>query len=135
MLAAKKLDESSELLETSDPEKEMTEAELEFKCTKCEYVTTSEKGLKVHTTKTHTCSLNCEICDFKAQTEKVLEIHLFTCELYRCSKCEFKSRRLSQTKAHMQKQHGTGDHFLNHLKMDRIKTNEVCNTIHFLKDL
>ena len=61
MLAAKKLDESSELLETSDPEKEMTEAELEFKCTKCEYVTTSEKGLKVHTTKTHTCFLNCVV--------------------------------------------------------------------------
>ena len=77
----------------------------------------------------------CEICEFKAQTKKVLEIHLVTCEIYKCGKCEYKSRRLSSVKTHILKQHGKGDHTLNHLKMDRTKVNEVCNTVHSLNTL
>ena len=129
------IDERSEMIETVDPENQIIETESEFKCEKCDFVTSSEHGLKVHLTKKHTSSMNCQICDFKAQTQKVLEIHIVTCEIYKCSKCEFKSRRLSQTKAHMLKQHGAGENFLNHLKMDRNKPNEVCNTVPFLDSL
>ena len=63
---------------------------------KCEFETTSKPELKVH-------QLNCEICDFKAVTQSELEVHVVTCELYRCTKCDFKSKRLSQVKTHLRK--------------------------------
>ena len=82
----------------SDPEDE-----LKVKCTMCEYATTSDEELKVHTAEKHSVSLICEICDFKAVNKSIIQIHLVTCELYRCSKCDFKSRRLSQVKTHTKK--------------------------------
>ena len=110
-------------------------SEVEIKCTECEFVTTSENGIKVHKAKKHTRVLQCEICDFKAQTLNVLQIHIVTCELYKCSKCDHKSRRLSQVKAHIPKHHGAGDYFLTHLKMSRDNPDEVCESIHYLKDI
>ena len=95
----------------------------------------SEHDLKDHKAEKHKLALICEICDFKAQTKKVLEIHLVTCKIYKCGKCEYKSRCLSSVKTHILKQHGKGDHTLNHLKMDRTKVNEVCNSIHSLNTL
>ena len=101
----------------------------------CEYATTSDQELKVHTAEKHSVSLICEICDFKAVKKSIIEIHLVTCELYRCSKCDFKSRRLSQVKTYTKNLHGSGDHFLYHLKADRNNPNEVCRTVHHFDDI
>ena len=120
---------------TPQSEAEYEEAEVEIKCIECEFATTLQQGIKVHKAKQHTSALPCKICDFKAQTQNMLQIHLVTCELYKCSKCDHKSRRLSQVKAHIPKQHGTGDYFLTHLKMSRDDPSEVCETVHYLKDL
>ena len=78
--------------------------------------------LEVHKGEKHKIALLCEIFDFKAQKKSILEINLATCELYKCSKCEFKSRRVSQVKKHTNKLHGSGDQFLHHLKTDRNNT-------------
>ena len=106
-----------------------------MKCKECEFTTTSKHELEVHKGEKHKIALLCEICDFKAQKKSILEIHLATCELYKCSKCEFKSRRLSQVKTHTNKLHGSGDHFLHHLKTDRNNIYEVCSTVHYFADL
>ena len=91
--------------------------------------------LEVHKGEKHKIALLCEIFDFKAQKKSILEINLATCELYKCSKCEFKSRRVSQVKKHTNKLHGSGDHFLHHLKTDRNNIYEVCSTVHYFADL
>ena len=101
----------------------------------CEFKTTSDHWMEVHNEKEHSNSLTCEICDFKAQKKSVLEIHLVTCELYKCSKCEFKSRRLSQVKTHVRKKHESSDHSLHHLKMDRDDPTKVSDTVHFFEDI
>ena len=93
-----------------------------MKCKECEFTTTSKHELEVHKGEKHKIALLCEICEFKAQKKSILEINLATCELYKCSKCEFKSRRVSQVKTHTNKLHGSGNHFLHHLKTDRNNT-------------
>ena len=128
-------DKIPELLQTSDQEMENNVAETQVNCIDCDFVTNSEHSLKDHKAEKHKLKLNCEVCDFKAQTKNVLEIHLVTCEIYKCGKCEYKSRRLSSVKTHILKQHGKGDHTLNHLKMDRTNPNEGCNTFHSLNNL
>ena len=77
-------DEIPESLQTSDQENESNEVETQVNCTDCDFVTSSEHGLKDHKAEKHKLALNCEICDFKAQTKKVLEIHLVTCKIYNC---------------------------------------------------
>ena len=81
----------------SDPEDE-----LKVKSTMCEYATTSDQELKVHTAEKHSVSLICEICDFKDVKKSIIEIHLVTCELYRCSKCDLSREDLVKLK-HIQK--------------------------------
>ena len=120
---------------TSESEIDITEAEVIIKCTECDFGTTSQHGIKVHKAKQHASAMPCKICDFKAQTQNMLQIHIVTCELYKCCKCDYKSRRLSQVKAHIPKHHGPGDYFLTHLKMSRDDPSEVCEAVHYLKDL
>ena len=114
----------------SDPETRQL-----VKCEKCEFETTTEHELQVHQENNHSTSLLCEICNFRAQTQSELEIHVFTCEQYKCSKCDFKSRRLSQVKNHLRKKHDSVDQTFHHLKMDRSDPNKVCDTLHSLEDI
>ena len=121
-------------MSSSEDEEDTTDKEV-VKCKKCEFETTSEHGLKVHQEISHSTLLYCKICDLKAETQSELEVHVVTCELYRCSKCDFKSNRLSQVKTHLRTKHGSGDHTLQHLKMDRKDPNKVCDTVHSLEDI
>ena len=119
---------------SSEDEEDTTDKEI-FKCEKCEFETKSAHLLKVHQENNHSTLLCCKICDLNAETKSELEVHVVTCELYRCSKCDFKSNRLSQVKTHLRNKHGSGDHTLHHLKMDRNDPSKVCDTIHSLEDI
>ena len=123
----------SYLIGMSSEDEEETDMEI-VKCEKCNFETTSEHGLKVHQESNHSTSLCCEICELQTKTQPELEVHVVTCEMYTCSKCEFKSKRLSQVKTHLRKKHGSGDHTFHHLKIDRNDPNKVCDTVHSLED-
>ena len=99
-----------------------TETENIVKCEKCDLETISEHELKVHQELNHSNSSYCEV-------------HVFTCELYRCSKFEFKSRRLIQIKTHLRKEHGSVEQNFHHLKMDRSDQKKMCDTVNSLEDI
>ena len=72
--------------------------------------------------KEHTNNFECGICNYKSQSKEDLEVHLFTCEIYKCDKC------ISKIKKHKEKQHGiSANNNLHHVKMDRNNLIEVCD--------
>ena len=73
----------------------------------------------------------CGICEYKAETFDGLEIHLVTCEIFKCRYCDFNEKNLSEFKKHTAKEHNPGQfHTILHYKMDRTNQNEVCcNTL------
>ena len=103
---------------------------VEFKCVDCDFVGASEQTMDVHYGKKHSDSFECGICDYKAESYEQLEIHLFTCEIFKCRYCEFSEKNLSEFKRHTVKEHSPGQfHTLFHYKMDRTNQNEVCCNI------
>ena len=49
------------------------------------------------------------MCDFHAQNQKIIDIHLATCEIYKCGQCDYKTRKLSQVEVHIKHKNGSGD--------------------------
>ena len=86
--------------ETEKPE------EVKFKCEKCSFETTSEKGLKIHTQRKHTklesetFPKSCELCEetFTCSRDfrKHMKIHSYKfsngSDGYKCEECDFMSR-------------------------------------------
>ena len=56
--------------------------------------------------KEHTSTFECEICNYKAPSHEVIEVHLFTFEIYKCYKCDYTETGNSET--HIRQQ-GSGD--------------------------
>ena len=56
------------------------------------------KGKDSHFRETHTCE--CIVCDYKLKNKEELGIHLLTCEIYTCSMCTYRNKRLSELKSH-----------------------------------
>ena len=74
-------------------------SEIKRKCTKCDFETVSERGLKVHIKRKHT-SLNvekfpqtCDMCEFEAKSKKELKSHRMSHSYidakYKCEDCEY----------------------------------------------
>ena len=90
--------------------------------------------MEVHIGKYHTDVFECGICDYIADTEENLDIHLFTCEIYECTgsygsfpkrpDCNLSGKDLSEMKRHIVENHSTSVG-LNHFKMDRNKEWDV----------
>ena len=70
-----------------------------FKCVDCEFVGTNEETMEVHIGKTHADIFECGLCGYEVETLEKLDIHLFTCEVYICSKCDFLEKSLSEVKS------------------------------------
>ena len=110
--------------------------EANFKCVDCEFVGTNEETMEVHLGKTHTDAFECGLCYFKAETTDKIDIHLFTCEVYKCSKCDFRGRNLSDLKKHVKKEHNPNKFFrVYHYKMDRTHSNEVQGKEYYWGDI
>ena len=69
------------------------------KCTKCEFQTVSERGLKVHVKRKHTASIEeafpqvCDLCDYKVKCKKELKSHRLSHSYidakFKCEDCEY----------------------------------------------
>ena len=81
---------------------------VEFKCVECDFVGSSEETMEVHYGKNHSDSFECGICEYKAETLESLEIHLVTCELFKCLYCNYSDKNLSEFKKHTTKEHEPG---------------------------
>ena len=87
------------------------------KCEKCEFTTTSEKGLKTHIKRKHpvpieeTMNFQCEVCDFKASRKIDLKHHAisysykFENNTMKCIECDFKGKNAWTLQIHNGKAH------------------------------
>ena len=92
--------------------------------------------MDVHVGKEHTDNFECGICNHKAQSKDDLEVHLFTCEMYKCGRCDYKENSISKIKKHTKKKHGIRTNkTLQHVKMDRNNPSEVSDKTYFFDEI
>jgi hypothetical protein len=102
--------------------------DLEFK-SGCEK---DRKETAAHIRHTHT--FECNIFDLKLNNKEELEIHLQTCEMYTCSLCIYRHKRLSKLKSHCKNKH-TKNTIIRHSKMDRDNSLKVSSTNYFSEEI
>ena len=59
-----------------------------FNCSECDFVCQNVISMEVHNGKQHSDKLECGLCDLEVGNFENLELHLTTCEMYQCYKCE-----------------------------------------------
>ena len=98
-----------------------------FKCDECEFVGGNDATMQVHIGKYHADKLECGLCYVEERSQECLEIHLATCEVFECTKCEERFKTISDMKNHIkEKKYPGGFATVQHLKKDRNNSSEVC---------
>ena len=98
------------------------------KCKECEFVAKNYKTLEVHLGKTHRETFECGLCEIGFDNLENLEIHLKTCEIYKCRHCQIRLLSISSIKEHIKSEHGDlGYGMLDHIKMNRNNPNLVTS--------
>ena len=65
--------------------------------------------MDVHAAKLHGDKFECRLCEHKAKDNDDLEIHLSTCEFYKCEECSEKICQFTSIKEHFLSKHGNSD--------------------------
>ena len=86
-----------------------------FKCTKCNFESKSEQGLKSHMTRKHTVSKKegypkmCDLCEIEISNadmmSKHLKTHSYTDARFKCEDCEFVGLTRDTMEVHIGKTH------------------------------
>ena len=100
-----------------------------------EFKSGSEKERKekdICVRETHT--FQCIVCDFKLNNKEELGVHLLTCELYTCSLCSYRHKRLSELKSHCKTKH-TRNTIIRHHKTERENISKVSCTNYFSEEI
>ena len=71
-----------------------------YKCDLCDFIGSEEIDMNVHTARVHGENPECGLCDFEAKTLEDLDIHLTTCEYFKCDVCKEKVWQLIKDKEH-----------------------------------
>ena len=61
--------------------------------------------MDVHFGKVHSEKLECGLCEFQADDLGKLNSHIFTCEIYKCERCDKIFSNLAELKAHALAKH------------------------------
>ena len=95
-----------------------------------------EIEIDIHFGKEHGKNYNCGLCDYVANALESLEIHLKTCEIYRCTKCGNVAINLQNIKSHIQQDHeGENKNRVVHTKISRESTEEVTSKTYSLEEI
>ena len=83
--------------------------------------------MEVHNGKQHSDKLECGLCDLEVGNFENLELHLTTCEMYQCYKCEkrYKANKIWDLKKHIVDEHNIKNGLIEHLKIARNDCSEV----------
>ena len=87
----------------------------------------SEKDRKekeIHIRDNHT--FECNVCEMSLENKDVLRVHLLRCEMYTCSLCTYKHKRLSELKNHCKTKHS---------KMDKENFSKLSFSNHFSEEM
>ena len=92
------------------------ESPEDFRCSDCEFVSKTKRGLKTHKARIHTETtalqypVECELCEAKLESEKILKEHLkyhtYKKSTFKCEYCNFCSENFLTMEVHIGKQHG-----------------------------
>ena len=81
--------------------------------------------MQIHHEKWHERNFECGMCNFKAKDRESLNVHLSTCEIYECTKCEYVALKLSEIKKHIQETDECSSSTIYHVKLDRLDENKT----------
>ena len=92
--------------------------ENSFKCGKCDYISTTRQGLKIHSTKIHSkidfekFPAVCNVCEKVFENETILKKHKKTDHTYhtvkyQCNECEFMANKVQTLQVHFGAKHST----------------------------
>ena len=112
--------------------------EAKFQCEDCPFVGKNFETMEVHAGKAHTDKLECGLCENNFENMENLNLHLQTCEIYRCRRCVKKENNISDIKLHVEKKHNdirSGATIIDHLKISRIAKDEVTSKEHWNTNL
>ena len=70
-----------------------------------------EIDMDVHAAKVHGDKFECGLCEHEAKDNEDLEIHLSTCEYYKCEECGEKIWKFTSIKEHFISKHGNSDYY------------------------
>ena len=94
--------------------------------------------MSLHIGKAHGENFECGLCEYIAEDLETLDVHLFTCNIYKCSRCEPKFKKLSDVRTHLETDHADlAEMFWNiqHIKQSRENENEYSITPHKYSEL
>ena len=77
--------------------------------------------MEVHIGKKHSDLFDCGLCATETKSLENLNIHLSTCEMYKCEDCDLRLKSLSEIKKHVETKHFKYRHCktIIHLKQNR----------------
>ena len=74
---------------------------LNYKCDECDFWGPNTLTMEVHMKKCHSENITCVLCEYVAKSIENLEMHQFTCEVYKCDECTNISKTLKEVKDHV----------------------------------
>ena len=108
---------------------------VNYQCKECTFFCESEHEMEVHIGKKHSDKFECGLCGFETKDIKYLNVHLRTCERYKCEHCEQKFATLSDVKIHLESFKLGLDLEIFHLKQNRSDSEVIYEKSHYVKDL
>ena len=120
-----------EIIENEDVAKEDDDEteEIEVICEDCNFIATDKLSLELHNERKHTGFFECVFCEYTADDEVDLNLHLHTCEIFSCEECEpkFLGKNIHDAKAHILRKHSENlNNFeIIHIKLDRTNIDKV----------
>ena len=105
-----------------------TAADSNFKCVDCDFCAYNQISIQVHQGREHEDGFTCGLCDFKADSLEMLNLHLKTCESYECNSCNLRVYTISDIRDHIKDKHESDYVFITHGKLDRKDENYVKET-------
>ena len=105
-----------------------TYKEVNFKCTECEFFCEKDLEIKVHIGNKHSEQFECGLCDSVNKDLESLNLHLTTCERYKCTCCDKFFANLTEVRSHIENKHLKDTKYLTimHIKQTRVD-NEVID--------
>ena len=108
---------------------------VEYKCEECDFCGTNDASMEMHIGKVHSEKIECGLCDSVFDDMNGLELHLCTCEIYKCQCCA-KFKTLAQIKTHIVENHEPYSMVrIKHQKLKRDNPEEVSSRTHWSNDI
>ena len=100
--------------------------QVDFKCEECDFLGATSFTMDVHFGKVHSENLECGLCECQADDVEKLNSHIFTCEIYKCERCDKTFANLAELKAHTLAKHLENKYMsIIHAKQSRTNEEEI----------